>query len=124
MAEQTSHHKITLSGEMTVAYQGVAYAIDGASLRVLFEDGRQPYDLELRLHFTDGDQVAGLAQAFPALVGQGAPLRFGFSMKPAALAFYREIFAQVDSLEQWVTVAGGACFELEHYEGIGPVEAL
>lgn len=124
MAEQTSHHRIKLTGEMTCAYQGVLYEVDGASLKVLFDEERTPYHIELHLHFTKPEQVATLAESMDELKGFGEPYLFGFAMKESSLLLYREVFAEVDALDQWVTVAGGACFDIANYHPIGPVEAL
>lgn len=124
MAELASHHKIKLTGEMTCAYRGVLYEVDAASLKVLFDEHRDPYHLELHLNFTQPAQMAQLAETVDAVKGQGPPYLFGFSMKPGAIQANREAFAGVQVLEDWITVAGGACFELDHYDCIGPVDEL
>ena len=124
MAEQTSHHRIKLTGEMTCAFKGLLYEVDAASLKVLFDEDRKPYHLELHLNFTNPEQMLTLAEEMPGVKGHGPPYLLGFSMKESKIRTYSAAFEEVDALDQWVTVAGGACFELDNYDCIGPMEAL
>lgn len=123
MAERISHVQLKLTGEMTCAFQGRLLQLEGASLKVLFEENRQPYHLELHLALIQPEDVRALSAHFEGLTGldQRPPFHFGFSMKSEAIAQYREDFAAVDELEQWITVAEGACFELSHYTYIGRI---
>ncbi len=124
MAEQISHVRLKLTGEMTCAFQGMLLTLEGATLKVLFEAERQPYHVELHLALTRAEEVSALAAFFPGLTGlhERPPFHFGFSMKPESLSRYAADFAAVGTLEDWVTVANGACFELSHYTYIGRVD--
>ncbi|MEZ0368165.1 MAG: hypothetical protein ACAI44_03650 [Candidatus Sericytochromatia bacterium] len=124
MPELTSHQKLKLSGDMTCAYAGSLYDVDAASLKVLFDEERVPYDLELHLNFSSPEQVKGLARFFAAMAGLEPPHRFAFTMKASALARHRQEFQDVDDIEQWITVAGGACFELANYDYAGRADAI
>lgn len=117
MAEQSVRHRLRLTGEMTCQFQGQAYAISAAALEVLFDELRVPYHIGLDLTFSDPEQVAQLGVFFPGLAGLSTspPLAFAFAMHETVLQAYREVFQEVDTLEGWITVAGGACFELGHY---------
>lgn len=124
MAEQISHVRLKLTGEMTCAFRGLMLSLEAATLKVLFEEERQPYHVELHLAFVKPEDVQALAGFFPGLTGlhDRPPLHFGFSMQADSLERYAADFAAVDTLEDWVTVANGACFELSHYTYIGRVE--
>ncbi|PKL77899.1 MAG: hypothetical protein CVV27_04355 [Candidatus Melainabacteria bacterium HGW-Melainabacteria-1] len=124
MPELSSHQKIKLGGEMTCAYAGTLYEVDGASLKVLFDEDRTPYEIELRLNFSVPEQVKGLARIFPGIEGLAPPHRFAFGMKDAMLLQHRQAFQEVDDVEQWITVAGGACFELANYDYRGRADAI
>lgn len=126
MPELVSHVKLKLTGEMTCRFQQLELVITAASLKVLFEEERQPYHLELHLAFAQAAQVEQLAAAFPGLLGlhRTPPFDFGFSMKPEVIARHAQAFSDVDELEKWITVAGGACFELANYDYIGRVEQI
>ncbi len=119
MPELTSHHTLKLGGEMTCAFGGTPYEVDSAILKVLFDEARVPYDIELHLNFTHPEQLPALATAFPPVQNLKPPHCFAFRMRAAVLNEYLEVFQGVASLEDWVTVAGGACFALDNYTFIG-----
>jgi hypothetical protein len=126
MAEQISHIRLKLDGEMTCRFHELTLQLDAAVLRVLFEEERNPYHVELHLSLTQAEDVKALGQTFSELshLYTLPPFHFGFSMTPSVLAQHAKTFAGVERLEDWITVAEGACFALDNYEYIGRVDSF
>lgn len=126
MAEQISHIRLKLKGDMTCRFEQLTLQLNAAVLRVLFEEDRNPYHVELHLAFTQAEDVKALGQSFSEMshLYKSPPFDLGFSMDPAAVAKHAQAFANVERLEDWVTVAEGACFELSNYHYIGRVPSL
>lgn len=116
--ELISHHTLKLGGEMTCALGTTLYEVNSAILKVLFDEDRVPYDMTLHLNFTDPAQLPALREHFPTVPHQ-PPMCFAFRMRDAVLRDYLEVFQGVGNLEDWVTVAGGACFALDNYTFAG-----